>query len=86
MVGESLIPLDTRNLRFPGTGVDRANSVGGIGLAFGLADLRTVRTGGRGRWVVTYPQRMVGAFMATVSAVSAVNPARSVPSLGRPWR
>ena len=83
MVGESLIPLDTGNLRFLETGVDCANSVGGIGLAFGLADLRTVRR--RGRWVVTHLQRMVGAFIATISAVSAVNPARSVPSLGRPW-
>lgn len=46
--------------------------LGGIGLAFGLVDLRTFRTGG-GEWVVSHLQRMVGAFIATVSAVSAVN-------------
>jgi hypothetical protein len=47
---------------------------GGIGLAFGAADLRAFRRGGRrGPRRVTHLQRMVAAFVATVSAVSAVN-------------
>jgi len=47
---------------------------GGIGLAFGVADTRTFRAGGRrGPWTVTHLQRMIAAFIATVSAVSAVN-------------
>jgi len=46
---------------------------GGIGLGFGLVDLRAFRSDGTGAWVVTHLQRMVGAFIATVSAVSAVN-------------
>lgn len=53
---------------------------GGIGLTFGVSDVHAFRTGGgRGGWTVTYLQRMVGAFIATVSAVSAVN---LIPQLG----
>jgi uncharacterized membrane protein len=47
---------------------------GGIGLAFGVIDLRTFWvTDRREEWMVTHLQRMVGAVIATVSAVSAVN-------------
>jgi len=46
---------------------------GGIGLAFGGLDLRAFRATGGGAWQVAHLQRMVGAFVATVSAVSAVN-------------
>lgn len=46
---------------------------GGIGIGFGLADLRAFRSERDGEWMVTHLQRMVGAFIATVSAVSAVN-------------
>lgn len=47
---------------------------GGIGVAFGVADARTFRADGRrGSWMVSHLQRMVAAFIATVSAVSAVN-------------
>jgi hypothetical protein len=46
---------------------------GGIGLAFGGIDVRSFRSGNGGEWTVAHLQRMVGAFVATVSAVSAVN-------------
>ena len=47
---------------------------GGIGLAYGVGDARTFRNGGQGgAWMVAHLQRMVAAFIATVSAVSAVN-------------
>lgn len=47
---------------------------GGIGLAFGVADIRTFRAdGGSPAWLVTHLQRMLAAYVATVSAVSAVN-------------
>jgi len=47
---------------------------GAVGLAFGGIDLRAFRgDGGGGDWMVTHLQRMVAAFVATVSAVSAVN-------------
>jgi len=48
---------------------------GGIGLAFGGTDVRTFRAGGDGHseWLVTHLQRMLGAFIATVTAVTAVN-------------
>jgi hypothetical protein len=46
---------------------------GGIGLAFGGMDVRTFRAGGDGEWIVTHLQRMLAAFIATVTAVSAVN-------------
>lgn len=46
---------------------------GGIGVAFGMVDIRLFRTNGRGEWMVSHLQRMLGAFIATVSAASAVN-------------
>jgi hypothetical protein len=47
---------------------------GGIGLVFGVGDVWTFRTGGRREvWTVSHLQRMIAAFIATVSAVSAVN-------------
>lgn len=52
---------------------------GGIGVTFGTLDLRTFRDGGRESWMVGHLQRMVAAFIATVSAVSAVN---LTPTLG----
>ncbi|WP_255151078.1 hypothetical protein [Halorarius halobius] len=46
---------------------------GGIGVAFGAGDLWLFRSGGTDAWLVTHLQRMLAAFIATVSAVSAVN-------------
>ena len=47
---------------------------GGIGLAFGSADVHRFLSARRaGSWQVTHLQRMIAAFIATVSAVSAVN-------------
>jgi hypothetical protein len=46
---------------------------GGIGLSFGAADVRAFRGDGDTEWMVSHLQRMMGAFIATVSAVSAVN-------------
>lgn len=46
---------------------------GGIGVAFGVLDIHTFARTGAEDWVVGHLQRMVGAFIATVSAVSAVN-------------
>lgn len=47
---------------------------GTIGLGFGADDVRAFRGGSRGGdWMVTHLQRMIAAFIATVSAVSAVN-------------
>lgn len=47
---------------------------GGIGLVFGGYDLTVFRAAdGGSEWMVTHLQRMIGAFIATVSAVSAVN-------------
>jgi hypothetical protein len=47
---------------------------GAIGVGFAGADARAFRsTGDGGAWMVAHLQRMVGAFVATVSAVSAVN-------------
>lgn len=47
---------------------------GAIGLGFGAMDVRAFRSAaGGGDWQVAHLQRMVGAFVATVSAVSAVN-------------
>lgn len=44
-----------------------------IGIAFGTMDGRSFRSDEQGDWMVSHLQRMVGAFIATVSAVSAVN-------------
>ena len=45
----------------------------GIGVAFGTMDIRLFQASGAEEWVVNHLQRMIGAFIATVSAVSAVN-------------
>jgi len=53
---------------------------GAIGVGFGVADARSFRAAeGHGKWRVAHLQRMLGAFVATVSAVSAVN---LTPALG----
>ncbi|MFC7079599.1 hypothetical protein [Halorussus caseinilyticus] len=53
---------------------------GGIGLASGVTDIRTFRNGDDAeKWTETHLQRMIAAFIATVSAVSAVN---LTPELG----
>jgi uncharacterized membrane protein len=46
---------------------------GGIGVAFGTMDMRLFHSDDHGGWMVSHLQRMIGAFIATVSAVSAVN-------------
>ncbi|SFP98216.1 hypothetical protein SAMN05216277_11437 [Halolamina pelagica] len=46
---------------------------GGIGVAFGILDIRIFQADESGDWMVSHLQRMIGAFIATVSAVSAVN-------------
>lgn len=54
---------------------------GGIGLAFGVVDARNFRLDeGGDEWMVTHLTRMLGALIATVTAVSAVNLAM-VPDL-----
>jgi len=45
----------------------------GIGIGFGTLDAWSFWTGTYGEWMVNHLQRMLGAFVATVSAVSAVN-------------
>jgi hypothetical protein len=53
---------------------------GGVGLVTGVADVRGFRRpDARDAWPVAHLQRMLAAFVATVSAVSAVNLA---PALG----
>lgn len=46
---------------------------GGIGVAFGTIDIRLFQTSDTEERIVNHLQRMIGAFIATVSAVSAVN-------------
>lgn len=46
---------------------------GAIGLSFGGTDLRAFRAAAGGEWLVDHLSRMVGAYIATVTAVSAVN-------------
>jgi len=46
---------------------------GSIGVAFGTIDIRQFHGEESGEWMVNHLQRMVAAFIATVSAVSAVN-------------
>ena len=46
---------------------------GGIGVAFGTMDVRLFHSDDHGDWMVSHLQRMISAFIATVSAVSAVN-------------
>lgn len=52
---------------------------GGIGTVFGAMDMRSFHSDEQGDWMVSHLQRMIGAFIATVSAVSAVN---LTPELG----
>ncbi|MFC3959308.1 hypothetical protein [Halovivax cerinus] len=46
---------------------------GAIGVVFTVLDAREFRRDGATEWRVTHLQRMIAAFIATVSAVSAVN-------------
>lgn len=46
---------------------------GGVGVGFGLLDARQFHGDGAGNPTVSHLQRMVSAYIATVSAVSAVN-------------
>ncbi|SMP36015.1 hypothetical protein [Halobellus salinus] len=46
---------------------------GAIGVIFATLDGWTFRREGTGEWTVTHLQRMIAAFISTVSAVSAVN-------------
>lgn len=46
---------------------------GGIGLAFGTMEIQSFQNDESDEWMVSHLQRMVAAFIATVSAVSAVN-------------
>lgn len=47
---------------------------GGLGLHAGVDDARTFRSGEQGEaWIQTHFSRMIGAFIATVTAVSVVN-------------
>lgn len=46
---------------------------GAIGVIFAARDAWTFRRQGTGEWMVDHLQRMVAAFISTVSAVSAVN-------------
>lgn len=52
---------------------------GGIGITLGVGDIQDFRQGNTTPWLVTHLQRMLAAFIATVSAVSAVN---LTPALG----
>lgn len=55
---------------------------GGIGTAFGGADRRTFRAPDRrGPWIVDYLSRMVGMYVATVTAVSVVDLDGVVPEV-----
>jgi hypothetical protein len=46
---------------------------GTIGVGFATLDAWTFRRDGTGEWMVSHLQRMIAAFISTVSAVSAVN-------------
>ncbi|WP_323676857.1 hypothetical protein [Halorubellus sp. PRR65] len=52
---------------------------GGIGIAFGAVDVLSFRDPDPGALLVSHLQRMIAAFIATASAVSAVN---LTPTLG----
>jgi uncharacterized membrane protein len=55
---------------------------GALGLSFGVADLRAFRRGrGGGSWLSSHVARMIGGYIATVTAVSAVNLAGVVPAV-----
>lgn len=45
---------------------------GVIGVAFGTMDIRTFQGDESDEWIVSHLQRMIAAFIATISAVSAV--------------
>ncbi|NIC01000.1 hypothetical protein [Halobacterium sp. R2-5] len=46
---------------------------GGIGVTFGTIDIRAFQRDASDEWLVSHLQRMIAAFIATISAVSAVN-------------
>lgn len=46
---------------------------GTIGVVFATLDAWTFRRDGTDEWMVSHLQRMIAAFISTVSAVSAVN-------------
>ena len=46
---------------------------GAIGVLVGASDLRAFRAGSEDSWLVSHLSRMVGAYIATVTAVSVVN-------------
>ena len=46
---------------------------GGIGVTFGTIDIRSFQEETSSEWLVSHLQRMIAAFIATISAVSAVN-------------
>lgn len=46
---------------------------GGIGVLVGGGDLRAFQSGDHAPWLVNHLSRMVGAYIATVTAVSVVN-------------
>jgi len=60
---------------------------GALGLSFGVADLRAFWSGtGGGSWISSHVARMIGGYIATVTAVSAVNLAGVAPAvLGWLW-
>ena len=58
---------------------------GGIGVAIGGGDIRRFRAGGGGQWLPLHLSRMLGAFIATVSAVSAVNLASALGVIAWLW-
>lgn len=58
---------------------------GGIGVTLGVDDIRTFHGGDRDPWMVSHLQRMLAAFIATVSAVSAVNLTSTLGILAWLW-
>lgn len=58
---------------------------GGIGIALGVDDIRTFHGGDRDPRMVSHLQRMIAAFIATVSAVSAVNLTSTLGILAWLW-
>lgn len=58
---------------------------GGIGVTLGVGDIRTFTGGNRDPWMVSHLQRMLAAFIATVSAVSAVNLTNAIGVLAWLW-
>lgn len=59
---------------------------GAIGLSFGVSDVRTFRAADPERaWMMEHLGRMVGAYIATVTAVSVVNLADVLPIASWLW-